>query len=386
MDRVQAFRGLIRVSGLGNCPRPLGYRVLEVGPDPGQVGGGEENPRFRDGHYHEWDIKRRLIDDGVRFISGLNSSIRVNLNLYRDFVVSHGSRKIDAVISIPPENKYPSGTYIGEMKSMATGYFWKFVKGGYRIAFPSYFAQIQGELFSTFESYQPITTDDTPFVDLYRALGAVEVNQDPTGLILPDKAMVFAKNKESGRIHYEVIEADEAYFVGLSKRWRRAEDEVEKGELPDRLHDDDDNYECAQCPWRSKCWGAQVEVHTASQAIILNEEVRPAAEAYAVGKKLSEIGESIMDANKEALVLTAKGSTKIGPVKVTAFETKRAHWNHKRLKEILTPTQLDEVYLEKTSLTHRRDVDTMTNEEIMELVRKLKAGSLPLLTSGEDHE
>ena len=385
MDRIQAFRGMIRLSGLGNCPRPLGYRVLEVGPDPEFKEETEENPRFIDGHYHEWDIKRRMVKDGVKFYAGLGESVRVRLNLYRDMVVTKGSRKIDGIINVPESvSKYPAGDFIAEMKSMASGYFWKFVKGGYRVGFPSYFAQIQGELNAQLDSYGPLEESDTPFVALYQALP----NQDGLELpvTLPEKALIVAKNKETGKLWYEQIEKDEAYFVGLSRRWRDAEDAIAHEELPDRLHEDADNYECAQCPWKSKCWEQQIiqvlGIGPTVDTIIPLEDLEPAAEAYAVGKKFVELGEKIMDANKEVLSIGAPGSVRVGPVKVVTFNTSRTSWNHKRLEEILTPAQLAEVRVTKQSLSTRRDVDKLTGDEIMDLIKKVKSGTLPLLTEG----
>ena len=239
MDRVTAFRGMVRLSGLGNCPRPLGYRVLEVGPDPEFHEEAEENPRFIDGHYHEWDIKRRMVKDGVKFTAGLWQSVRVRLNLYRDMVITHGSRKIDGIISVPETvTKYPTGNFIAEMKSMSSGYFWKFVKGGYRVGFPGYFAQIQGELNAEFGEFIPLSDEDTPFLKMYQELKGGEDWQCVSDAIteLPSKALIIAKNKETGKLWYEQIEKDEAYFIGLSRRWRDAEDEIMEGNLPDRLH------------------------------------------------------------------------------------------------------------------------------------------------------
>ena len=381
MDRVQAFRGMIRLSGLGNCPRPLGYRVLEVGPDPEFKEETEENPRFIDGHYHEWDIKRRMVKDGVKFYAGLGESVRVKLNLYRDMVVTMGSRKIDGIINVPDTvAKYPHGDFIAEMKSMASGYFWKFVKGGYRVGFPSYFAQIQGELNAEFGSYEPLEESDTPFVAMYKEF---QKNSEPLPLVLPEKALIVAKNKETGKLWYEQIEKDEAYFVGLSRRWRDAEDAIAHEELPDRLHEDADNYECAQCPWKSRCWvEVAVGKPTASALSLWGEDAAPAAEAYAIGKKFVELGEQIMEGPKELLSMVSPGSVRVGPVKVTAFNTNRTIWNHKRLEEILTPAQLDEVRITKQSLYTRRDVDKLTGDEIMDLIKKVKSGTVSLLMEG----
>ena len=376
----EEFVKRIRVSGLGRCPKALAYDVL-AGDD--RVSKASSNPRLFDGHYHEWDIKRRLVDSGVRFLAGLKRAAVVKVPLWGDVHVTGGSRKIDGIVTVGGGLEYPEGYYILNVKSMSSGYFWKFVKAGYRIAFPDYFAQLQGELNAESGEFGVMDAGDTTVITLYKQLHHHEAyfyHGEPA-FSMPNSSLVVAKNKESGELRWEVIEKDEAYFEGLKRRWELAYSAVKSGGLPDRLHDDKENYECARCPWSGDCWSTGlVEV---VEPEVLSEQIVDASEAFSVGKFFSTIGERLMEDSKSMLERSIEGKVKVGPLTLTTYKTSHTYYNHKELERMLTPEQLEMVSTRVERLVTRKDVNT-SREELIQMVNKMvKGGGLLALTGGE---
>ena len=309
--------------------------------------------------------------------------LEVKIPLFDDFEVDG---HIDGLVEIPNgftllPNVKP-GIYVNEDKSMSQGYYWKFIKGGYQQAFPYYFDQIQGYLHSYYSGLSSIFDEKgNPTVELYRTLEEHTIDGTP----YTDSGLIVAKNKETGALASEIILADDGYMIGLRRRWKLADDSVSQGELPERLYEEPD-FECSECPWRKQCW-AEIEpvVEETKEIVPLDPEVEVAADVYTVGKHLAVVADNMMEYGKSYLSSNTLGKTKIGKVSMNTYEVTRTIWNGKELERMLTPQQLDQVRVKKSSLTTRRDVEKMTPEQIMDLLGGVKKEQF-LLGSGAKEE
>lgn len=380
MDAVSKFKGLLRGSNLGACPRRLGYQATTE-----WTGGARdddapsENPRFDDGHWHEFDIKRRMGAAGVVFESGITRIANVRIDIDYDWTIAG---HLDGVVVVDDSRTawLPDGRFILEAKSMAPGSFWRFIKSRYREGFPSYFDQIQGYLHSVTFTHTPMSEEHTPVKALYDGLWAHEASQPSYTGPTPDHALITAKNKETGRIYSEVVERDDTHWEGLQRRWRVARDCVASGTLPDRLYEDSNNFECGDCPFKTECWSEGVEVIPV-QALV-TPEASDAAKLFTVGKALEKLSEQMIDAAIPALRPDALGKYEVGGVKINKYETKSVVWDHKRLERELPRDYLAEVRVEGTRETVRRDVPKLSVEELRALIVELQGGASPLLLAG----
>ena len=370
---VEVFIAQLRGSSLGKCPRKFGYKALYP-KEVEHVIPGEVDARLLDGHWHEYEVKKRLVERGVTFHSGLKYASEVKIPLWENFsVIGH----TDGEVEIPEGavKAVPSGEYLIEVKSMAPGYYWKFVKAGYRMTFPDYFDQLQGYL----NAEEPIhwvavNSEDNPAGALYTNLEGYEVSD--SHWVMPRVGLVIAKNKETGAMWTEVVPQDPGYFAGLQRRWKYAWEDVESGELPSRLHEDKNNYECGRCLWAKECWeeeGGLVVVPPAE--VVVTPEVADLARLYAAGDRLSKLGEAMMEHAKPALTLEEVGKTAIGPVTLSAHTRTTTSWNHKELEKMLTPQELGLVRVEKTTVVNRRVVTEFSSQEVREVLEELRGVS-----------
>ena len=370
MDAVDTFQGMVRGSGLGYCPRRIAYTALtgdgvQTREAPGTP---SANHRFDDGHWHEFDIKRRMGYAGVQFLAGVSWVLKVKIPFEADWwVPGH----VDGVVQVPGdtgERWLPGGLYIHEAKSMASGSYWRFVRSKYREGFPSYFDQIQGYLHSQVDGFSPMMDEDTPVKDLYHGLVIFE---DPQDIIeVPKRALITAKNKDNGNIFSEVIEADEAHFVGLRRRWIMARAAVSAGELPDRLHGNSNNFECRECVFKEECW----EEGGVVVPVALPPGAEDAAKLLKVGKALEKIATQMVEAAEQVLTPEDVGKVEVDGVKVNKYLAKSVKWDHKRLERDLPEGYLNEVRVETTSARVRRDVPQLTPGEVRELIGELQSG------------
>ena len=383
MDALTRFKGLVRGSNLGHCPRKLAYqanRVMQADERQRDSTTPSDNPRFDDGHWHEFDIKRRMCAEGVVFEGGITLVHNVTMTIDQDWIING---HVDGVVNVPGITRtpwLPYGRYTLEAKSMAPGSFWKFIKSRYREGFPSYFDQIQGYLHSVFSHWTPMGDEQTPVKALYAGLWAHEdVYEDPPPM--PNRALIAAKNKETGKIFSEVIEADDTHWDGLTRRWRVAATAVANNELPDRLYEDSNNFECGDCPFKTDCWQDGGSTLLPVQAIT-SPDADNAAVLLTVGKALEKLSEQMIDAATPSLTPDTLGKFQVGNVKINKYETKNVVWDHKRLEKELPAEYLREVRIETTRTTVRRDVPKVTPEELRGLIIELQTANSPLLLGG----
>lgn len=393
------FRKRVRGSRLGNCPREAAYasdddRVNSIDRDNSNDSFVEVNPRFADGHYHEFDIKRRFIEAGAKFIIGTHKVANVKIKFRDDWYING---HLDGVVYIPglfTLLPIPEGFYIFEGKSMSTGPYWKFVKGGYRETFPSYFDQGQGYLHSEADKLTSVMSEDNPTKSLYLELPAEEemvkvFSSLPGGLPISkaEKMLAVGKHKETGKLWYEVINKDESYWEGLKRRWLEADEGVSNNELPDRLHESPDNYECRDCRFSKECWEieeAPAENVSVSVVDETSTDLLAAADIYAAGKTLAGLADKMVEYGKARLQLAEVGKVTVGKVKVNAYTTNRRIWNTKRLEEELTSQQVDDFSIVKGSLVQRMDADKMSLDELKGIVQMVTDGKVALLEEGKD--
>ena len=376
------FKRLLRGSALGYCPRRLEYQAINGGI--GEVRDQDapsDNPRFDDGHWHEFDIKRRMGAAGVTFEGGITRVHNVTMEISDGWVING---HVDGVVNVDDSRTawLPDGRFTLEAKSMAPGSFWRFIKSRYREGFPAYFDQIQGYLHSRFSRWTPMSEEHTPVKALYDGLWAHETTEDgPTsGCPMPETALIVAKNKETGRIYSEVIEADDTHWEGLQRRWRVAADAVGNGGLPDRLHEDSNNFECRDCVFNAECWEEGSSLVPVQALTSPAEE--DAAKLLTVGKALEKLSEEMINTATRVLSPTSLGKYQVGDVKINKYETKSVVWDHKRLERELPAAYLEEVRVEGVRETIRRDVPKVTTEQLRELIVELQGGSSPLLLAG----
>ena len=354
----------LRCSVLGHCPKRLAAPILQ-GPQEEDQKDAVDNPRFRDGHWHEYDVKTRLLKDNVRFESGIKTVTKVNFRLAGNILVPG---HLDGIIQVDGTSKqFPLGRWLLEVKSMNEGTFWKLLKQGYQEGFPSYYDQIQAYLNSEYAGYgyRP-GVDDDPTTPLYNMLNYQEEEEMP----LPDMGLVIAKNKGSGQLKPLPILPDDSYADGLRRRWFAAIEAVDQLRWPERLWDSpDNNYECRSCPIRQTCWGELVGVPAIVTAPTPDQEA--AAKMYQFGKTLGKFAEQLQDASRPALEPEDAGKIQLGPLSINKYPTKHVLWNHKLVEQMLSPEQVQMVKVEKGGFATRIDVEEMKKEEIQEAMRAL---------------
>lgn len=369
---VEVFTAQIRGSALGKCPRKFGYKGLQP-KEVEHVIQGEVDARLLDGHWHEYEVKKRMVGRGVTFHTGLRYSSEVKIPLWEGFsVIGH----TDGEVEIPEGavKAVPSGEYLIEVKSMAPGYYWKFVKAGYRMTFPDYFDQLQGYLNAEEPTHWvAVNSEDNPAGALYTNLENYEVSDSHWKM--PRVGLVIAKNKETGAMWTEVVPQDQGYFAGLQRRWRYAYEDVQGGELPSRLHEDKNNYECGRCLWANECWEEEGVMVVPPAEVAITPEVTDLARLYAAGERLSKLGKAMMGHAEPALTLSEVGKTVVGPVTLSSYARTTTTWNHKELEKMLTPQELDMVRVEKTTLVNRRSVTEFSSQEVREVLEELRGVS-----------
>lgn len=360
---LDRFIESLRCSVMGHCPRRLAASALY--PEANKKDeSGEVDVRFRDGHWHEYDVKMSLLRDNVRFESGIKTVTDVEFDL-TDCSVRPGLTipgHLDGIVQADGTSKLvPPGRWLLEVKSMNSGSFWQLLKKGYQEAFPSYYDQIQAYLDSIIvgEGYND-SSSGSPIATLYHDLD-YEEEEDVIGEI-PDTAIIVAKNKDSGQLKVLPVEYDESYAAGLRERWLTAIEQVDAGRLPTRLHETPDNYECRGCPIRYGCWGEAIPV--VKEALPPTQDQEAAAKMYQFGKTLERFGGQLQDAARPVLEPAVATKIKIGPAIVTKYPTKHTSWNHKLLERMLTQEQLESVKATKDGFATRIDVEDMTPEEL----------------------
>ena len=374
------FKRLLRGSALGYCPRRFGYQAINGGiGEARDQDAPSENPRFDDGHWHEFDIKRRMGAAGVVFESGITRVANVGIIIAEGWIIGG---HLDGIVVVDDSRTawLPDGRFILEAKSMAPGSFWRFIKSRYREGFPAYFDQIQGYLHSTTFTYTPMSEEHTPVKALYEGLWAHETSEPPYPNPTPDRALITAKNKETGRIYSEVVEADDTHWEGLQRRWRVAAEAIGNGGLPDRLHEDSNNFECRDCVFNAECWEERSSLVPVQ--VLLSPAEEDAAKLLTVGKALEKLSEEMINTATRVLSPTSLGKYQVGDVKINKYETKSVVWDHKRLERELPAAYLEEVRVEGVRETIRRDVPKVTTEQLRELIVELQGGSSPLLLAG----
>lgn len=390
------FRQRLRLSALGYCAAKAGYGVLM--PRPAKPG--PKNYRFDDGHYHEYEVKRRLAGWGMEFEAGLTEEAVVSLDVLPDWpVTGHLDGIVNAPQAIETDSGYKiaPGRYILEVKSMSSGPWWKFVKDGYRKAFPSYYDQIQAYLFSSVEEFEDVASraDLKDIAGLYAGLAmseippAVKLYADKERVLLPEKALIVAKNKESGEARYEVVLPDEGYLESTLRRWHEADEAVAQGRIPERDHETPDNYECRDCPWFAECWD---EATTQKPVTVLSdEESVEAAKAIALGKMLEKRGKELQAKHKDTLTgliqeVSPQGSKfKAGPATVTVYDRTTTKWDHKLIEELLSKQALAQVRETTKTKVVRIETEPLSADEVRDMLTAL--GEEPgLLNTEEDSD
>lgn len=371
-ENLEGFVAQVRGSSLGHCPCRLArVSYKKVGVDG--VGGNPTptfNPRFADGHWHEFEVKERLLGQGVGFYSGLGLVREVEIDLGENLVVAG---HVDGEVWVEGKvlKGVKEGAYVLEVKSMAPGSFWKFVKSGYREGFPEYFDQLQGYLNGTPTGYGSTMMDPgNPVAALYQRLASKEC-YDATWAY-PQVGLVVAKNKETGSLWYEVIPKDEGYFQGLQRRWLEAKGVVAAGGLPPCIHEDNEKH------WEVERCGCRVEqeqrvIVAAPTLAPVDTNLLEAARIYAAGRRLKDLSEAMMEYAEPVLSLKTDGKTQVGPVVISQTTQHRSTWDHKALERMLTSEVLKKVRTEKEVVVTRRTVGGFTGAEVRQVVEELRS-------------
>jgi len=359
------YIGGLRCSGLGYCPKRLAAPFLQDCDAGESSNTPADSPRFRDGHWHEYDVKTRLLRDNVRFESGIKTVTKVNFRLNSTILVPG---HLDGVIQVDGTSSLaPPGRWLLEAKSMNDGLYWKLLKQGYQEGFPSYYDQIQAYLSGEYHEQMLMPNDvDNPASPLYALL---DYTEEETMRQLPAMGLVVAKNKGSGQLKVLPIITDDSYADGLRRRWLAAIESVDQLRWPERLYESPDNYECRSCPIGEVCWGEVVGV----PAIVVppTPDQEAAAKMYQFGKTLGKFAEQLQDASRPALEPDDPGKLVIGPIRLNKYSYKRVFWNHSLIERMLSPEQVQMVKIEKDGVATRIDVKEMLKEEFTEAVRVL---------------
>lgn len=364
------FKKGLRISALGACPRQHALEALAT-----SITDGGENPRFLDGHWHEFEVKRRLLQTKVvSFENGLATQAVVKL--FVGGVVGHITGHLDGTVTIESGQPYlPTGRFLLEVKSMSSGTYWQFSKLGLQEAFPTYWAQIQGYLSSHFIGLEQYT-GFPPLRDAYNQLEHTKGGVSPVIASVPDLALIVAKNKDTGAIRTEIIEPDQSVTDFYCARWEQALADFAAGKLPERAHSK--GYK-----WCSPlCWPEE-DTETPTVLQVTAQEALEAAEQYTIGSTLVTMGGRLMEEAKPVIEARTDGYGKyqVGPLSVNVYPRKREDWNHRKLESILSADELAAVKQEVIGrvvhirVPHLEDADLA--REAGKLIERISAGSMP---------
>ena len=334
-----------RLSQLGQCPRKLSYRLHSPLPDDYEE---EYNSIFADGHWHEFEVKYRLQKLGVLFEAGYPSIVEVKNQINGEISTGHldGIVQVPAGINVGMRN-VPEGRYILEVKSMNSGSWWQMRKKGLKESHPSYWAQIQGYLSSQMTeiiSNVNLPVGKDPIDEIVNIMLDVQrffLNESTMTFVVPTKVLEVSKNKDTGQLQWEVVYPDVIYMDEISDRWKDATEKHEKGELPDRLYEDDNNWECRSCAFREECWDSSSV--DASRVDLDDPELVQAALQFAIGKGIANEGQEIMDANKAILEAVPLAKYTVGDIlSVTKSERDYTSWQAVASNFSVTPQMIND--------------------------------------------
>ena len=373
------------LSNSGDCPKKYAYKETA---EPRQRSNffHEVNPRFLDGHWHEFEVKQRLCASGVKFESGLGDEVECELELAGYKRKGHW----DGVVVVPEQEKetiprwlqyVPPGRYLLEVKSASTGMYMKMKKTDVRTVWPEYEAQVQCYLRSTalgiIDSGPRSDENQMGLVAAYGALKEKYGQREFTGEV-PPAVLFLVKNKETGDIRSSVITPDAEFFDGLAERWTEAENDWDNGLLPQRLYVKK-NLKCRECPGVSDCWGEPEESGNPNDPAFYTEEEMDGASQYALGKTLEDIGKKLKEEGNSKLEDAAQGS--LGFVNISKYKKKRRVFDYNLIQLYLTEEQWNEVVHEEETEVVRKDV-LLTEGEF----RAMIAGRQDLLLLGAPEE
>ena len=328
-----------RLSQLGSCPRKFSYRLRTPLPDDYKE---EYNSLFADGNWHEFEVKYRLQKLGVIFEAGYPSVVEVVNTINGEVSTGH----LDGIVQVLGGGSIilggqhlPHGRYILEVKSMNSGSWWQMRKKGLKESHPSYWAQIQGYLFSQMMGIidnvnLPVGKD--PIDEIVNIMADVQkFFTEPVFSLsyMPLKALEVSKNKDTGQLQWEVVYPDPIYMDEISDRWRDATLQHDQGGLPDRLYDNEDNWECRDCAFREECWGTEVD----NTVVNLDDPMLvDAATQFIEGKKLASKAEDIMDKARPVLEAVPLDKFVVGDL-VSVSKSDRAYTNWQAVARAYNP-------------------------------------------------
>ena len=291
---------MLSISQLGGCPK----RII------GGVGSSIRDEIAVDGHLHEWEVKRRLIEGGVSFRGGIRKVPLVEFEMAPGWVVPG---HLDGIIMRDGRD------YILEVKSMSSGTWWQFVRKGLQVAFPKYYTQVQVYLASRLVGFEDIGSEFP--ASLYMQLEAEKVLAES----LPDRAILIGKNKDNANLHEEVLELDEGWIDVVRRRWI----ESQEGQQQCLYAPDCSEWECRGC---DLC-GDQ-EPHVVRS--IYDPLVLQAAGTFQTARELVREGEAMMEGPKEVLLgVAGDRPVMVGGLKVSKVKRTVSKWDEGKLRKAL---------------------------------------------------
>ena len=361
------------LSNAGDCPKKYAYKEMA---EPRQKSNffSEVNPRFLDGHWHEYEVKQRLCQSNVVFESGLGDEVECEL------VIAGSKRKghWDGVVVVPAQDKdtiprwlqyVPPGRYLLEVKSASSGMYQKFKKTDVRTVWPEYEAQVQCYLRSTplgiIDSGPRSDENQLGLVAAYKALKE-KYGQKKFDGTTPPAVLFLVKNKDTGDIRSLVITPDAAFFDELDERWSNAEEAWKSNNLPEKLYVKK-NLKCRECPGVRDCWGEPDEPGNPNDPAFYTSEEMDASEQYALGKTLEDIGKKLKQEADVKLEDAAQGS--LGFINIKRYKKKRRTFDSNLLQLYLTDEQWEKVQVWEESEVTRKDV-TLTETEFRGILAK----------------
>jgi hypothetical protein len=279
---VKDGRIVYRASALGSCTKALvaarmGYDAIAPPSDAQQ--------RMDEGHLHEMDVTRRMVEEGWRFSPG-SSQLEVVLPITRKVVVvGHldglGWKNGPAAVSTadPIAALKIVGGHVVEIKSQSKNQWADFERSGWESGFfPKYKWQLSAYMLAT-------------------------------GL----PAVVVRKNRDNGQVKYEYVEAPFYSLTATRVRVMMVEALVAKGELPEEC----DN-RVFPCPFFYLHHDPEVTTLEDPQLDELGRQYKEASVAEAAARQIKE---DTRKALRQGLVGMDKVSTAIG-TKITFYMAK----------------------------------------------------------------
>ena len=208
-------------SRLGDpCARRLQYEHLDLPRDPDTGFSGQTLRIFAVGHVFEdlaigwlrragFDIRTRGRDGEQFGFSVANGRIQGHI----DGVVVGAPPEVASLIAAPA---------LWECKSANARNWKEIVRRGVAAAKPVYAAQI-----ALYQAYMGLA--DTP-------------------------ALFTAVNKDTAELHHELVPFDAALAQATSDKAVRVLQACDAGEWLPRISAEPGHFECARCPWQSRCW------------------------------------------------------------------------------------------------------------------------------------